>query len=80
VGVLLIIALFYTYRVSGADPERRLLQNMCIVFFLTYSLRTGQYIRFELWYFIALYCCIKQYDGVARSPATQVDQPAITTG
>ena len=79
VGVALILALFYVYRVSAADPERRLLQNMCIVFFLTYGLRTGQYIRFELWYFVALYCCIKQYEGVTRSPATQVDQPVLHT-
>ncbi len=80
IGVVLIFALFYIYRVRGPDPERKLLQNMCIVFFLTYSLRTGQYIRFELWYFIALYCCVKQYDGVMPSPATQVDQPPLRTG
>jgi hypothetical protein len=43
---------------------------MCIVLILCYSLRTGQYIRFELWYFIALYFCLKRHDVVMGSTAT----------
>jgi len=68
VGLALILLFFYFYRARGPDSERKLLQNMCIVFILTYSFRTGQYIRFELWYFIALYCCIKRYEMAARAP------------
>ena len=79
VGSALIFLLFYVYRVRGADPERKVLQNMCTVFFLTYSLRTGQYVRFELWYFIALYCCVKAHDTVKHSSVTRVDEPVLDT-
>jgi hypothetical protein len=76
-GAALILLFFYLYGVKGPDPERRLLQKMCIVFFLTYSLRTGQYVRFELWYFIALYCCLGQYEGLTQAGPGRVDRPAV---
>ncbi|MEX2230707.1 MAG: hypothetical protein WD824_00995 [Cyclobacteriaceae bacterium] len=37
----------------------RSIQLMCLIFIVTYSLRTGQYLRFELWFFIMLYVKIK---------------------
>jgi O-antigen ligase len=84
VGTALILLFFYTNRVRGTDPEPRLLQRMCIVFLLTYSLRTGQYIRFELWYFIALYCCIKQGDAdvepSSRPPGLTEHRKSLSAG
>jgi hypothetical protein len=79
VGAALILLFFYVYRVRGPDPECKLLQKMCIVFLLTYSLRTGQYIRFELWYFIALYCCLKQYGTDAGMSAESYKTGAQAT-
>jgi hypothetical protein len=69
IGTALICLFFYVHRAKGENGEPRLLQKMCCVFYLTYGLRTGQYIRFELWYFIALYCCIWQYEISRHPPA-----------
>lgn len=60
-GLVSIFLFLYFNRVKNKFDNGWLLQKMCIVFFLTYSLRTGQYVRFELWYFIGLYYCIKRY-------------------
>ena len=79
-GSVLILLFFYLYRVRGPDPERRVLQKMCIVFLLTYSLRTGQYIRFELWYFIALYCCVKRHDTVTHPPSKCTERQLLDPG
>jgi len=62
VGVALVFLFFFMNRVTSGNSERSMLQKMCVIFCLTYSIRTGQYIRFELWYFIALYWCLKQVD------------------
>jgi hypothetical protein len=65
-GICSVIWFLYVNKVKDKKTDYRLLQNMCIVFFLTYSLRTGQYIRFELWYFIGFYYCIKKYYDMSK--------------
>lgn len=72
IGTGLIIFLFYRHRCNPINHQARILQNMCIVFFLTYSFRTGQYIRFELWYFIGMYFCIykKSLAEIRNTPLT----------
>lgn len=60
-GICSVLWFVYVNKVKEVKTDYSLLQKMCIVFFLTYSLRTGQYIRFELWYFIGFYYCIKKY-------------------
>jgi len=45
------------------------LSKMCVVFFLIYGIRNGQYVRFELWYFIAFYYYLKKaFDHHVREP------------
>jgi hypothetical protein len=67
-GVCAILWFLYANKVPAQKADLRILQYMCLVFFLTYSFRTGQYIRFELWYFIGLYYCLNKYyrAGVAK--------------
>jgi hypothetical protein len=42
-------------------------QMMCLVFLFTYSLRTGQYVRFELWFFILLFYKACDFDKIILS-------------
>jgi hypothetical protein len=67
-GVCAILWFLYANKVPAQKADLKILQYMCLVFFLTYSFRTGQYIRFELWYFIGLYYCLNKYyrAGVAK--------------
>jgi hypothetical protein len=60
-GVCAILWFLYANRVPAQRTDLKILQYMCLVFFLTYSFRTGQYIRFELWYFIGFYYCLNKY-------------------
>jgi hypothetical protein len=60
IGVIFVIIFLYNNKVKNKNTDIALLQNMCILYFLTYCLRTGQYIRFELWYFIGFYYCLKK--------------------
>lgn len=51
---ILIIFLFFKRKLVPKG-ENRDIQFMCFVFFLSYSFRTGNYMNFELWYFIILF-------------------------
>lgn len=66
-GYLMFFYFLYTNRVKSDFSDLTLLQGMCVVFFITYGLRTGQYIRFELWYFIAFYYSVYRYSRIAEN-------------
>lgn len=61
-GIILILFYYWKYRTKSGIPESIMLQKMSLVFVFTYSFRTGQYVRFELWYFIALYYSVWRND------------------
>jgi hypothetical protein len=60
-GWIAVLWFLLANRIKNKCAEGILLQRMCFVFFAVYSLRTGQYNRFELWYFIFLYAWIKRF-------------------
>lgn len=64
VGIIIIGWFLYNNKINIKDNNVSILQDMCLVYFIVYGLRTGQYIRFELWYFIGLYYCMKKYYGM----------------
>jgi hypothetical protein len=53
IGYILIIIFVVKFLLPSG--EQRNLQLMCLAFIFCYSLRTGQYLRFELWFFIIFY-------------------------
>jgi hypothetical protein len=58
-GILSVVYFFVSNRVTINVEPYRMLSRMCIVFFLTYCVRDGNYFRFELWYFLALYAYLE---------------------
>lgn len=76
-GILSVTYFFLSNRVKVDAEPYRMLGTMCAVFFITYCVRDGNYFRFELWYFLALYAYLQQaalhaasaIPGLLRVPA-----------
>ncbi len=60
VGVIGILVYLFV-KLSSTNSTRHI-QFVCLIFLLTFGIRTGQYLRFEVWFFLMLYLKIKDDD------------------
>ncbi|MFZ1807723.1 MAG: hypothetical protein WAU36_10895 [Cyclobacteriaceae bacterium] len=69
IGVILIV-LFFWKNTSYISAEKQI-QFACLIFLVTYAMRTGQYLRFEVWFFIMLFLKVK---GSNVQQESRIDQ------
>jgi hypothetical protein len=74
-GIILIT--FFLWRNFSPTNYEKHIQFMCLIFIMTYAVRTGQYLRLELWFFTMMF--LKINEDAPRPVEALTQTPNIDT-